>query len=266
MAKWASANPLQLQIQRILITIIMSLKQRTYMESTQNYRRAEQIRSSWDILTLPSSLKSIWLKKKRNKFWFPSLQEVQREKTWSSKMSTLLTKAKRICLKEAKTLKDMMSSIKTSFAQLEDICGNYLKKEFDTSLLQKKPSELYRQYVIKFYDKYFKEYESREISDSSGWGNIYFILGLLISNKYSFPNKNDKQRKLVTLFKSVCYKYSKSVYHRFFLSENIWEMFLILLKSGFTDKMIDVYPNLSELKDSYLVVAKDIAYFKNSKI
>ena len=42
------------------------------------------------------------------------------------------------------------------------------KKEFDTSLLQKKPSELYRQYVIKFYDKYFKEYESREISDSSG--------------------------------------------------------------------------------------------------
>ena len=140
------------------------------------------------------------------------------------------------------------------------------EKEFDTSLLPNKSSELYKQYVVKFYDKYFKQYGSREITESIKWGNIYFILGLLLSNKYSFPNKSDKQRKLVTLFETVCNKYSKSDYHRFFRSENIWEMFLILLKSGFTDKMIEVYPNLSELKDSYLVVAKDIAYFKNNKI
>ena len=140
------------------------------------------------------------------------------------------------------------------------------EKEFDTSLLQKNVSELYRQYVVKFYDKYFKQHASHEVSETSNWDSIYFILGLLLSNKYSFPNKSNKQRKLISLFESVCHKYSKLVYQRFFLSENIWKMFLILLKSGFTDKMIDVYPNLSELKDSYLVVAKDIAYFKDNKI
>ena len=41
------------------------------------------------------------------------------------------------------------------------------KKEFGTSLFPNKSSELYRQYVVKFYDKYFKQYGSIEITEAS---------------------------------------------------------------------------------------------------
>ena len=139
------------------------------------------------------------------------------------------------------------------------------EKEFDTSLLRNKTSQLYREYVIKFYDKYFKQYSSNEIAEAGCLSNIYFILGLLQSNKYSFPNKNNSQKKLSVLFDSICRSFSRIQYQNFFLSDNVSDTFQILLKSGFIEKMIDVYPKLSESKDLYLAIALNIANFESIK-
>ena len=134
------------------------------------------------------------------------------------------------------------------------------EKDFDVSLFQnKKISEKYRQFVIKFYDKYFKQYSCAKDVPIDETGNIYFIFGIFLSNKCSFPFKSDRQRKFKIFFESVCLKFSKARSQRFLLWENISEFFKMLLNSGFINSMIDVYPKLLEAKDLYLTTAKTMA-------
>ena len=86
-----------------------------------------------------------------------------------------------------------------------------------------------------------------------------------MTNKYSFPYKTDKNRKIMVQFESINQKFSKISYERFFNLSNISEVFDIFIKSGVVNQIIDAYPKLSESRDSYLKTAKSIVDFKTTK-
>ena len=141
------------------------------------------------------------------------------------------------------------------------------EKEFDTSLMPiYKPSELFKQNVKNFYEKYFKQYADNEItSNEEDEKEILLILSTILTNKYSFPYKTDKDRKIMAQFESINQKFSKISYEKFFILNNISEIFNMFIKSGVVNQMIDAYPKLSESRDSYLKTAKSIVDFKTTK-
>ena len=141
------------------------------------------------------------------------------------------------------------------------------EKEFDTSLMPiYKPSELFKQNVKTFYEKYFKQFADNEISSNEeNEKEILFIISTILTNKYSFPYKTDKDRKVMAQFESINQKFSKISYERFFILNNIPEIFNMFIKSGVVNQMIDAYPKLSESRDSYLKTAKSIVDFKTTK-
>ena len=141
------------------------------------------------------------------------------------------------------------------------------EKEFDTSLMPiYKPSELFKQNVKSFYEKYFKQFADNEItSNEESENEIWFIISTILTNKYSFPYKTDKDRKFMAQFESINQKFTKLSYERFLILSNISEVFDIFIKSGVVNQIIDAYPKLSESRDSYLKTAKSIVDFKTTK-
>ena len=141
------------------------------------------------------------------------------------------------------------------------------EKEFDTSLMPiYRPSELFKQNVKTFYEKYFKQFVGNEItSNEKNEEEVCFIISTILTNKYSFPYKTDKHRKYMAQFESINQKFSKISYERFFILRNISEIFNILIESGIVNQIVDTYPKLSESRDSYLKTAKSIVDFKTTK-
>ena len=141
------------------------------------------------------------------------------------------------------------------------------ENEFDISMLPLyRPSKLFNEYIWSFYEKYFKPFVSDEITlNQQTEDEICFIVATILTNKYSFPSKTKKHRKFIDLFESIRSKFTKATYERFFRINNVPEVFNILLKSGLVDKIINVYPKLSDSKESYLRVAQNIANFKETR-
>ena len=133
-------------------------------------------------------------------------------------------------------------------------------KEFDISKIPLlKPSELYKQFVKEFYQKHLKEYACQSIKESCDKeDSIWLVLGVILSKKYSFPNKTGKLRSLINLYESVNHVFSIIKLKKLMKIEYVSELFKIINDSGITEKTIDAHPKLSVLKESYLRVSKNI--------
>ena len=140
------------------------------------------------------------------------------------------------------------------------------EKDFDVSLMPYcKPSELYQQNVKKYYETHFKQYADPSISESAEKEEyICILLGIILTKSYSYPNKTEKFRRLISSFHSVYQKFSIPAYARFFKIEYVCELFEIMKSAGVIDNMIQAYPKLSESKDSYLRIYESIVDFKKS--
>ena len=104
------------------------------------------------------------------------------------------------------------------------------ENEFDISKIsQSKSSELYKQFVKEFYQKHLKEYACQSIKESCDKDDsIWFVLSVILSKSYSFPNKTEKWRKLIKIFESVYHTFSIVKFKKLMKIENVSELFKIL--------------------------------------
>ena len=139
------------------------------------------------------------------------------------------------------------------------------EKEFDISKIPlPKPSELYKQFVKRFYQKHLQEYACQSIKESCDKeDSIWFVLGVVLSKIYTFPNKTNKWRYLIKIFESVHHSFSIINFKKLMKIEYVSELFKIISDSGIIEKTIVAYPKLSALKDSYLRVSKSIIEFND---
>ena len=66
-------------------------------------------------------------------------------------------------------------------------------------------------------------------------------------------------------FESINKLFTKLSYERFFISNNISEVFNMFIKSGVVNQTLEAYPKLSESRDNYLRTAQSIVDFKLTK-
>ena len=87
--------------------------------------------------------------------------------------------------------------LKTLIRSTRRYLWELFESQFGTSdLVCNKPSELFKEKVLSFYSKNFKSFEGDEIERNEVLQfGISSLLGIILTNKYSFPNKNDKDRK-----------------------------------------------------------------------
>ena len=72
-------------------------------------------------------------------------------------------------------------------------------------------------YVIEFYDTRFRDYANdKDIDNDEAHQKCAFIISVMISNKHSYPNKTETQRKFISHFESIFQRYSKKAYDRQF--------------------------------------------------
>ena len=142
------------------------------------------------------------------------------------------------------------------------------EKEFDVSKFKdRKTSEIFRQYVTRFYEKYFKQHLSTEIETNEEFDNeICVIISSMMTNKHSFPYKTDKHKKFINLFEEIYKRFCKFSYEKFFNLPKVVLVFKMLNESGVFSEMINAYPKLSESKEAYINVVKSIIEFRETKI
>ena len=100
-----------------------------------------------------------------------------------------------------------------------------------------KPSEIYKQNVRSLYKKFFRSFVNDEIISNEEKEDICFIIATILSNKYSFPNKTDKNRRFIAQYEKVNHKFSKSTYEKFFKINNISNIFEMFFKSGINESL-----------------------------
>ena len=137
-------------------------------------------------------------------------------------------------------------------------------KEFDTEQIN--DDWIYTEKVIEFYSKFFKPFESSEVSNwKDTQSNILFVLGMVISCSHKFVNKDKVNVKLCNLFNSIYKCFSKEKCLKLCSYKQIREIFSMLRESGIINKMIWAYPVLSKSNEEHQEVASSIINLKNLK-
>ena len=93
--------------------------------------------------------------------------------------------------------------------------SDIFEKEFDgLDKIKKTDSELFKQKVEEFYNKYFRESAQSLMNWSEvDHENLCFMLSVLITNKVSFPHKSEEMKKKLFLFRSMSKSYCTTSYN-----------------------------------------------------
>ena len=63
-----------------------------------------------------------------------------------------------------------------------------------------KAEEQYKVHVEEFYSKHFKKYVNQDSDQNEEMNkNVCFALSIFLSNKHTFPNKTDSNRRFINL-------------------------------------------------------------------
>ena len=137
-------------------------------------------------------------------------------------------------------------------------------KQFDTVYLQGEDCpKIFKHFVTQFYNDHFKSHStSHMLLSDHDEENLIFILRILISDKYSYFTKSEALKKPTQLMKSLMKSFNSGDYKKFFLIPGVSELFKLMIRAGFVDRIINAYPKLASSKDSYLKIANNIAEFK----
>ena len=140
------------------------------------------------------------------------------------------------------------------------------EKEYNTSEYKNyKPEEQYRVHVEEFFSKHLKKYVSQNFGQNEEMSkNVCFALSIILSNKHTFPNKTDYERRFINLVNLAYERFAKSTYEKIFDKDYMREFFRIFRESGLMESMLDAYPKLAESKKMYYLVADSIQDFKNT--
>ena len=88
-------------------------------------------------------------------------------------------------------------------------------------------------------------------------------LGVLMTSKYSWPNKKENVVKFASIFKSITKTFSPRTYAKFFSFEGVSELFTALYESRIFEEMIEAYPKMKESNSAYIEAVKTIINFKS---
>ena len=91
-----------------------------------------------------------------------------------------------------------------------------------------------------------------------------FLLGVLITNKVSFPSKTEEMKKQLYLFQFMLKKFCSASYPKFFSSKLIPEFFALMKSSGVISKCIKAYPKLNQSREAYIQIVDSIVDFKEN--
>ena len=91
------------------------------------------------------------------------------------------------------------------------------------------------------------------------------MLATFLHNKFTFPNKTERQRKFITNFESIYKKFYKSGYEKLLSHYNVRLIFRLIKDSGILKSIIAAYPKLYEIEELYFTVYQSIQDFSETK-
>ena len=113
--------------------------------------------------------------------------------------------------------------------------------------------------MIQFYWKDFKQFEGTEVANNRTLQtDVISLLGVILSNKYSFSDKKDRDRLILNLFNSVNKGFSKEKYQKLLTMRQTVELFRMMDEAEVLDRIIGAYPVLSDSKELHLKIVRYI--------
>ena len=105
---------------------------------------------------------------------------------------------------------------KTFTRTIRRYLSSMFEKEFKLfHKIRKSDSELFKQKINEFYNKYFREWAKSQMNfNEKEQESLWFTLSVLITNKVSFPNKSDDMKKQLWLFRTMNKTFHSNWYYK----------------------------------------------------
>ena len=90
-------------------------------------------------------------------------------------------------------------------------------------------------------------------------------MSIIISEKYSYPLKKGKLKKVSSLFKIAIKRFGRNDYTTLFSYNMLSDFFKLLVRSKIAEKIVKSNQSMQNFKDKYEMVFNNIANFAEEK-
>lgn len=115
-----------------------------------------------------------------------------------------------------------------------------------------------------FYNRLFKA-QFGAFSESKN-NELASILAIFMTSYLKFPKKSEEERRLTNTLKQMCKNFSIASYTQLFMNKSVREFFSLLSISGTINKIIALYPKMSDSSELYLRAVDRIINFDQNPV